>query len=65
MNRAGKEGWNIQSLIADFHFLLYISTISLFDIKEDIPSFCESALNKDIPLNEGYILMLRSIAGMD
>lgn len=63
--RVGKEGWNMQSLVADFHFLLFIANSGFFHMDEDFPLICQSVLNKEIPLNEGYVLILRSIAGLD
>jgi len=63
LNKVGKEGWNLQALISDFHLLLYLS--NFFSISEDIPILCQSVLDKSIPINEGYSLILNSLAGMD
>jgi nuclear protein localization protein 4 homolog len=65
LSKVGKEGWNMQSLVADFHLLLFIANSGIFNMDEDFPLICQSVLNKEIPLNEGYVLILRSIAGMD
>ena len=62
LTKVGKQGWNLQSLLSDFHLLLYISTF--FNIHEDMPIICQSILNKEIPLNEGYVLILNSLAGL-
>lgn len=61
--REGKNGWTFVDLLADFQLLLYLA--EYLSLADDIPALCSSILNRDIPINEGYKLLLRSIAGME
>lgn len=63
MHRAGKEGWQFVDLLADFHLLLFLC--DFLDINEDIPRICKAVTDRETPLDEGYKLLLRSIAGME
>ncbi len=63
MFRVGKQGWTFIDVIADFELLLFLSRMLSLD--DDIPLLCQSIIDKDIVLNEGYELLIRSIAGMD
>lgn len=67
LERVGKQGWTLQDMLSDFHLLLFlVSPPSCFlDLQQDMPKICEALRNRDIPLNEGYSLLLRSIAGLD
>ena len=60
--RAGKEGWSLQDLLADFHLLLFLC--DFLDLKYDIPQLCRSVMQRDLPLDDGYQLIIRSVAGM-
>ena len=47
-----------------FHFLFY--RFDLLDVHHDIPAICNTILNKgELPLDEGYVLIIRSLAGLD
>ena len=61
--RAGKEGWSLQDLLADFHLLLFLC--DFLDMQYDIPQLCRSVMQRDLPLDDGYQLIIRSVAGMD
>lgn len=50
-------------MIADFELLVYLT--SYLGMSDDIPLLCNAIMNRDIPLDEGYQILLRSIAGMD
>lgn len=62
-DRAGKEGWSLQDLLADFHLLLFLC--DFLDLNYDIPQLCRSVMQRDLPLDDGYQLIIRSVAGMD
>lgn len=64
LEKAGKEGWTLLDLLCDFHLLLFLSS-SVLDLDQDIPKICISLRDRSVPLDEGYVLLLRSIAGMD
>jgi hypothetical protein len=59
----GKEGWTLMDILADFHLLLYLS--NFLDVQHDLPAVCRSIKDRTVPLDEGYILLIRSLAGLD
>ncbi len=59
----GKRGWTFTDMIADFELLVYLT--SYLGLSDDIPLLCNAIINRDLPLDEGYQILLRSIAGMD
>ena len=63
LSKSGQAGWTFVELLADFHLLLYLC--QFLDMSTDIPKICESVVNRDIPLTEGYKLIIGSIAGID
>ena len=50
----------MKHLLADFHLLLFLC--NFMDISQDIPRICLSVTDLDIPVDEGYDLLIRSIA---
>ena len=58
----GKEGWTFSQLLGDFQLLLYLTN---FLGVEDLPLLCRAVTDRERPLDEGYQILLRSIAGMD
>ncbi len=60
--RAGKGGWTLIDKLADFQLLLYLS--QYLDLDGDLPCICQSVLQRDVPLSDGYQLIIRSIAGL-
>ncbi len=62
MIRVGKEGWTFSQLLGDFQLLLYLTN---FLGAEDLPLLCRAVTDRDAPLDEGYQILLRSIAGME
>jgi nuclear protein localization family protein 4 len=63
LSKSGSAGWTFIELLSDFHLLLYLS--QFLDMSADVPKICESVVNRDIPLKEGYKLIIGSIAGID
>jgi len=61
--KAGTQGWTYQSLIADFQLLLFLC--DYLSLEDDIPKIVNSVLNPEIPLEDGHLLYIRSIAGLD
>jgi nuclear protein localization protein 4 homolog len=64
LQRAGREGWTLLDVLSDFHLLLFLAA-SFLDLQQDLPKICQSLRDRSVPLDEGYSLLLRSIAGMD
>ncbi len=62
--RLNKNGWRFIDLISDFEFLLFLC--DMLDTRHDIPDICDTIVNKgEKTLNEGYVLIIRSLAGLD
>jgi len=61
--RVGKKGWTFSDLLADFQLLLYLC--QFLDLHHDIPYLCKAVTEREIPLDDGYQLLIRSIAGFD
>jgi len=63
LSKSGTQGWTFMDLLSDFNLLIYLS--SILDINTDMPKICHSVVNREIPLEEGYKIIIASIAGMD
>ena len=63
MRRAGTSGWTLQDQLADFNLLLFVC--DYLDMDKDIPAICAALLDREVPLFEGHVLLLRMIAGLD
>lgn len=63
LSKAGTNGWTFVDMLGDFQLLLFLT--NFLDIKTDVPRICESVLDKSIPLDEGFKLIISSLAGMD
>jgi nuclear protein localization family protein 4 len=59
----GKEGWTFSSLLADFQLLLYLT--EFMSVSDDLPLLCKAVTERELPLDDGYQLLIRSIAGME
>jgi len=63
LSKSGKAGWTFIDLLADFNLLIYLC--KFLDMKTDIDKICRSIVNRDLPLDEGYKLIIASMAGLD
>jgi len=63
LSRAGREGWTMLDMLADFQALLFLS--NFLDLQHDFPLIIRSVKDRSIPLDEGYSLLIRSFAGLD
>lgn len=63
LSKSGSQGWDFIDLLSDFHLLLFLC--SMLDEKSDIPTICASVADRDIPLPEGYKIIITSMVGMD
>lgn len=61
--RAGKNGWTFKSVLADLQLLLFLC--DYMDISSDMGVICDAILSDEIPIQEGYQLIIRSVAGID
>lgn len=62
LSKAGQAGWTFEDRLADFHLLLYISRF--LDLDNDMAKICQALRERDRPLDDGYKLILKSMAGM-
>lgn len=63
LSKSGQAGWTFIDLLSDFALLLYLC--KFLDVKSDMVKICESVKNRDIPLDDGYKIIISSMAGMD
>mmetsp|Transcript_26578 Transcript_26578/g.37438 ORF Transcript_26578/g.37438 Transcript_26578/m.37438 type:complete len:499 (-) Transcript_26578:173-1669(-) len=63
LQKSGKEGWTFLDLLSDFNLLIYLC--KFLDVATDIPKICESVVDRSKGLDEGYKLIIASMAGMD
>lgn len=61
--KVGKAGWTFKQVLADFHLLVYLS--EFMDMSTDMVVICNAIINEEVVLEEGYQLIIRSIAGID
>jgi hypothetical protein len=60
--QAGKSGWTLIDLLADFHLLLFLTDLLGMD---EVKVVCRSVVDRGVPLGEGHVDLLRAIAGME
>jgi nuclear protein localization protein 4 homolog len=63
LQKSGTAGWTFVDRLADFNLLIYLS--HLLDLNADYPKICASIVDKSIPLDDGYKIIIKSMAGMD
>ena len=63
--KAGKEGWTLQTLLADFQLLLFLVSNEFLDLATDLPALCRSVRDPSEPVGEGYQVIIRSLAGIE
>ena len=62
LNKAGQAGWTFEDRLADLNLLIYLS--KFLDVQADFPKICAALANKQ-PVDDGYKLIIKSMAGMD
>lgn len=63
LSKSGSAGWTFVDLLADFNLLIYLC--KFLDFETDISKICRSIVDRDVPLDEGYKLIIASMAGLD
>ena len=63
LRMVGKDGWTLIQILSDFQLLLYLTEFLGFT--DDIPRICKCVCDRSLLLDEGYALLIRSIAGLD
>ena len=62
LSMEGTKGWTTKQLLRDFHLLLFLCEMLT---AQDMPALCASLLDPEAPLEDGNLLLIRSIAGFD
>lgn len=55
LSKSGTAGWTFIDLLADFNLLIYLC--NFLDLQSDIQKICQSVVDRNIPLDEGYKLI--------
>jgi nuclear protein localization family protein 4 len=63
LQKSGTAGWTFEDRLADFNLLIYLS--KFLDVNADYPKICASIVDRSMPLDDGYKLIIKSMAGMD
>eukprot|EP00557_Chaetoceros_sp_GSL56_P002316 CAMPEP_0176503218 /NCGR_PEP_ID=MMETSP0200_2-20121128/15242_1 /TAXON_ID=947934 /ORGANISM="Chaetoceros sp., Strain GSL56" /LENGTH=509 /DNA_ID=CAMNT_0017902487 /DNA_START=1750 /DNA_END=3276 /DNA_ORIENTATION=+ len=60
LQKSGSAGWTFVDLLADFNLLIYLS--KFLDMETDLVKICQSIVDRDVPLDDGYKLIIASMA---
>ncbi|GKY92445.1 hypothetical protein MPSEU_000215000 [Mayamaea pseudoterrestris] len=63
LSKSGSAGWTFTDRLADFNLLIYLA--DFLDIKSDMPNIIASIMDKSVKLDDGYKLIIKSMAGID
>ena len=63
LQKSGTNGWEFIDLLSDFHLILYLC--DFLDFNNDIPKICRSVVDRTIPVDDGYKIIIASMAGID
>jgi nuclear protein localization family protein 4 len=63
LSKSGTAGWTFVDLLADFNLLIYLC--NYLDLQSDVQKICQSIVDRDVPLDEGYKLIIAGLAGLD
>jgi nuclear protein localization family protein 4 len=63
LSKSGTSGWTFLDLLSDFNLLIYLTE---FLDMSDYPKICQSIADREnVPLDDGYKIIIASIAGLD
>eukprot|EP00529_Nitzschia_sp_RCC80_P023210 CAMPEP_0113459604 /NCGR_PEP_ID=MMETSP0014_2-20120614/10540_1 /TAXON_ID=2857 /ORGANISM="Nitzschia sp." /LENGTH=475 /DNA_ID=CAMNT_0000351197 /DNA_START=15 /DNA_END=1442 /DNA_ORIENTATION=- /assembly_acc=CAM_ASM_000159 len=63
LSKSGSSGWSFIDLLSDFNLLIFLT--QFLDVTSDFPKICNSVVDRDVPLDDGYKIIIASIAGLD
>lgn len=63
LQKSGTAGWTFIDRLSDFNLLIYLA--KFLDVNADFPKICASIVDRSVPLDDGYKLIIKSMAGMD
>jgi len=62
LQKSGSAGWTFVDRLADFNLLIYLS--KFLDVNADFPKICASIADRDVALDDGYQIIIKSLAGL-
>jgi len=63
LSKSGSAGWTFVDLLADFNLIVYLC--DYLDVKTDMVKICTSIVDREVPLDEGYRLIIGALAKLD
>jgi nuclear protein localization family protein 4 len=63
LSQAGSKGFTYIDLLCDFQLLLFLT--QFLDITTDLPKICLSIVDRSVPLDDGFKLIINHMAGID
>jgi nuclear protein localization family protein 4 len=63
LSKSGSSGWSFIDLLSDFNLLVYLA--KFLDVNADFPKICSSVVDRSMPLDDGFKIIITSRAGMD
>lgn len=63
LQKSGRSGWTFIDRLADFNLLIYLA--KFLDVNADYPKICASIVDRTVPLDDGYKLIIKSMAGLE
>jgi nuclear protein localization family protein 4 len=62
LSKSGTAGWTFIDLLSDFNLLIYLS--KFLDVNADFPKICQAVVDRSVPLDDGYKIIITSMAGV-
>jgi nuclear protein localization family protein 4 len=56
-------GWTFIDLLSDFNLLIYLAKV--VDVNADFPKICQLVVDRTIPVDDGYTIIITSMVGVD
>ena len=63
LSKSGTAGWSFTDLLSDFNLLVYLS--KFLDVNADFPKICQSVVDRSVPVDDGYKIIITNMAGVD
>ena len=60
IEKAGTKGWTFIDILSDFHLLIFLADSFTMD---DMKNICTSVIDRKVELQNGYVDLIRAIAG--
>eukprot|EP00980_Cylindrotheca_fusiformis_P023527 scaffold10571_cov154-Cylindrotheca_fusiformis.AAC.5 len=63
LSKSGTSGWTFIDLLSDFNLLIYLA--KFLDVNADFPKICQSITDRSVPIDDGYKIIITSLAGVE